>query len=169
MLLSAVVDSLTPPRPRATPCPSAEVPPIRGCRVRSGLIRVQVSPRSSIVHESLAQYSRRGECGLTMHGASQFARLPAPRPRRLARGPPGAIAARRIAALRAAASRPRPASERIRAGVRHRWPRNPRPDRTHLPGSEIEPRAGCRPANSHRRVRDHPGRCESESRRRCRR
>ena len=61
---------------------------------------------------------------------------PAPALRRSARR----IAARRIAALRAAATLPRPASKRIRAGVRHRWPRNPRPDRTHLPGSEIQPR-----------------------------
>src|SRR5438093_7359060 len=50
-------------------------------RERSGLIAVQVSPRSSLRYTLLlAQYNRRAACGLMMYGASQLVRSAAPRP-----------------------------------------------------------------------------------------
>src|SRR5688500_10682194 len=46
-------------------------------RDRSPLIIVHESPRSSLRYTRwLAQYNRRGECGLMMYGASQLTRSP---------------------------------------------------------------------------------------------
>src|SRR5262249_25514887 len=87
-LLSAVVDSWY-----ATESAGHTLPMIgSSChfrlRERSGLIRVQVSPRSSLRYTYwLAQERRRGVCGLVMYGASQLCRAalgsgaPCPPPR----------------------------------------------------------------------------------------
>src|SRR5436190_21348587 len=89
MVLSAVVawlrDTASGPQTR----PMIGISSRLRLRDRSGLIGVQLSPRSSLRYTLLlAQYKRRGECGLMMYGASQLVRSPPPRPPRPSWNPP---------------------------------------------------------------------------------
>src|SRR5512137_1555275 len=84
MLLRSVVDVLRATESAGQSFPMIGISSRLRLRDRSGLITVQVSPRSSLRYSLLlAQYSRLGEWGLMMYGASQFTRSPP------AGGPPG--------------------------------------------------------------------------------
>src|SRR5688572_5478915 len=109
MLLSAVVEPLSATDPAGQTLPMMGSVSRRRLRERSGLMRVQLSPRLSLRYTNcVPKYKRVDECGLRMKGASQLVRFALPPPPPPPRPPAPPRPAPRPAAAVSAPAPPRP-------------------------------------------------------------